>query len=55
MNGSPISAWDGVEAYFTFADSPLLIGLFLLLVALVVIGVITHSAKHESKAFKRFP
>ena len=54
MNGSPLSAWEGAEAYFTFADSPLLVWLFLLLTVLVVGGVIAHSARHESEAFKRF-
>ncbi|WP_162913046.1 hypothetical protein [Rhodospirillaceae bacterium SYSU D60014] len=54
MNGSPLSAWDGVEAYFTFADSPVLVSLFLLLTLLVIGGVIAHSVKHENEAFKRF-
>ena len=47
--------WEGVEAYFTFADSPLMIALFLVLTAAVVVGVIAQSAKHENEAFKRFP
>jgi hypothetical protein len=55
MNGSPITAWEGVEAYFTFADRPFLIGVCLALTAIVTLGVIIHSAKHETAAFKRFP
>jgi hypothetical protein len=55
MNGSPITAWEGTEAYFTFADRPFLIILGLMLTAIITIGVIIHSAKHETKAFKRFP
>ena len=55
MNGSPVTAWEGVEAYYTFADRPFLIGLVLVLMAVVTLGVIIHSAKHETKAFKRFP
>jgi hypothetical protein len=55
MSGSPVTSWDGAEAIYTFADSPALIALFLVLTAAVVVGVIIHSAKHETKAFKRFP
>jgi hypothetical protein len=55
MNGSPITAWEGAEAYYTFADRPVLIILGLVLTAIITIGVIVHSAKHETKAFKRFP
>jgi hypothetical protein len=55
MNGSPITTWEGAEAYFTFADRPFLIVVFVLLTAIVTVGVIIHSAKHETKAFKRYP
>ncbi len=55
MNGSPITAWEGAEAYYTFADRPFLIILGLVLTAIITVGVIVHSAKHETKAFKRFP
>jgi hypothetical protein len=54
MNGSPIATWEGAEAFFTFADSPVLIVVFLLLTLLVTCGVIAHSAKHETAAFKRY-
>jgi hypothetical protein len=55
MSGSPVTSWDGAEAIYTFADKPALIALFLVLTAVVVVGAIIHSAKHETKAFKRFP
>jgi hypothetical protein len=55
MNGSPITAWEGVEAYYTFADQPFLVFVGLVLTAIITVGVIIHSAKHETKAFKRFP
>jgi hypothetical protein len=55
MNGSPLTAWEGVEAYYTFADRPFLIALGLAAMAIVTLGVIIHSAKHETAAFKRFP
>lgn len=55
MNGSPVSAWEGVEAYYTFADRPFFIAVALILTAVITLGVIIHSAKHETAAFKRFP
>jgi len=55
MSGSPVTDWEGVEAYYTFADSPLMITIFLILTVAVVVGVIAQSAKHENEAFKRFP
>jgi hypothetical protein len=55
MNGSPLTSWDGAEAIYTFADKPMLIALFLVLTVVVVAGVVIHSARHETRAFKRFP
>lgn len=54
MNGSPLTSWDGVEAYFTFADSPGAIALFLVLGVAVLVGVVANSAIHETRVFKRF-
>lgn len=54
MTGSPITTWEGAAAIFTFADSPFLIAVFLVLTLLVTCGVIAHSAKHETAAFKRY-
>jgi len=51
--GSPIDSWDGVEAYFTGAHSPLITGLILLVsVALVALAVVS-AAKHEREAYSR--
>lgn len=55
MNGSPIAAWDSAEAYYTFADRPALVIFGLVLMTIITLGVIVHSARHETKAFKRFP
>ena len=55
MNGSPIAAWDAAEAYYTFADRPAFIFVGLVLMTLITLGVIIHSAKHETKAFQRYP
>ncbi len=54
MSGSPITSWEGVEAYYTYADSPLMIAIFLALSCAVVVGVIINSAKHETAAFKNY-
>lgn len=53
MNGSPVTSWDDVSAYFTFADSPAAIAVFLLLTCAVLVGVIAQSARHEREAFRR--
>lgn len=55
MNGSPITAWEQVEAYYTFADRPALIIIALALTAIITVGAIIHSARHETRAFNRFP
>lgn len=54
MSGSPVTSWEGVEAYYTYADSPFMIALFLVLSCAVVVGVIVHSIKHETVAFKGY-
>jgi hypothetical protein len=54
MNGSPITSWEGVEAYYTYADSPFMIAAFLVLTCAVVVGVLINSARHETVAFKGY-
>ena len=49
--GSPIESWEGAEAYFTFASSPGLTGLFLFAAVAVVVGVIAITMNHEKKSF----
>ncbi|MEM7542539.1 MAG: hypothetical protein AAF384_13300 [Pseudomonadota bacterium] len=49
--GSPIESWDAAEAYFTFADSPALLGLFLIVAIGIVVGVIAATYLHENKSF----
>ena len=49
--GSPIESWEGAEAYFTFANSPGLTGLFLFAAVAVVVGVIAITMNHEKKSF----
>lgn len=53
MNGSPISSWEGAAAVFTFADSPVAMGLFLILSIALCVGVIAGTIAHENKSFRR--
>jgi hypothetical protein len=53
MNTSPIEAWEGAEAYFTFADSPLAIGVILLLSVLVTVVVIGSAVRHENESYAK--
>ena len=48
--GSPISSWEGVQAYFTSASSPGLLMFWVALVAVAVIGAVVHTVMHEEKA-----
>jgi len=50
--GTSITTWEGVSAYFTFADSPIMLMLFALGAAGIVIGLIASIIKHENEAFE---
>ena len=51
--GSSITTWENVTAYFTFADSPLMLMLFALGVSGIIIGLISSIIKHENDAFDK--
>ncbi|KAB8137459.1 hypothetical protein F9U64_09475 [Gracilibacillus oryzae] len=53
MNTSPISTWEGAEAYFTFASNS--VGLMIcLLAAVAIVGVlIVTMFRHEQHSFQR--
>lgn len=53
MNTSPITAWDGAEAYFTFADKPAILVLLVLAAAAVCVGGIVSMIRHERYAYKK--
>ncbi|MGV6818206.1 MAG: hypothetical protein ACWA44_13160 [Thiotrichales bacterium] len=53
MNSSPVTNWEGVEAYFTFADNPFAVGLIFTLALIVTVGVIGSTIIHENHSFKR--
>ena len=43
------SSWDGVDAYFTWANSPGMLVLITLVAACICLGVIIAAARHESE------
>ena len=50
--GSPLEVWEGAEAYFTFADSPVMMGILLVLAVGVSIASIVVVSKHEAECYK---
>jgi hypothetical protein len=53
MNTSPITTWEGAEAYFTFADKPAVLVLLVLGCAAICIGGIVSMIRHESYSYKK--
>ncbi len=51
MNTSPITTWEGAEAYFTFANSPGMISIILILSVIATFGAIAVAAIHEKHAY----
>jgi hypothetical protein len=51
MNTSPITKWEGAEAYFTFADNPTAVLGLLALSAVIVVGSIIFGAFHEKECY----
>ena len=51
MNASPITKWEGAEAYFTFADQPLILAISLGLAVAAVIGSIIYGSLHEKECY----
>lgn len=54
MNASPIDTWEGAEAYFTFADKPMVIAVILVLAVVVTLGAIIATASHESESYRDY-
>lgn len=54
MNGSPITSWEGAEAYFTFADSPGVLALILVIAVAVTAGAVASAWRHENQVYKTF-
>tara|TARA_Y100001970_G_scaffold120906_1_gene149975 strand:- start:5 stop:178 length:174 start_codon:yes stop_codon:yes gene_type:complete len=45
----PENSWEGVDAYFTWANNAGLLTTFVVIVAAICIGVIYAAARHESE------
>lgn len=51
MNASPITTWEGAEAYYTFADNPTALMIILSLSIAATVGTIIATIKHENETF----
>jgi|TARA_B100001989_G_C24220538_1_gene307620 hypothetical protein len=45
----PENSWEGVDAYFTWANSPGMLLFISLLVGVILAGIIWSAARHESE------
>ncbi|MEW9808420.1 hypothetical protein ABUE31_20710 [Mesorhizobium sp. ZMM04-5] len=53
MNTSPITTWEGATAYFTFADSPAMLAIILVLAVAACLYAIGSMVSHENAASKK--
>jgi hypothetical protein len=53
MNSSPITTWEGATAYFTFADSPMMLAITLALAMASCLYAIVSMVKHENASSKK--
>tara|TARA_B100001996_G_scaffold155390_1_gene118324 strand:- start:610 stop:783 length:174 start_codon:yes stop_codon:yes gene_type:complete len=44
----PENSWEGVDAYFTWANSPGMLVLFTLVVCAILVAVVIAAARHEA-------
>ncbi|SFG20708.1 hypothetical protein [Neptunomonas qingdaonensis] len=51
MNASPITSWEGAEAYFTFADNPTAMAIILGLSVVVTVGAVIATIIHENETY----
>ncbi len=54
MNASPITSWEGAEAYFTFADKPGVIYLILAVAVAFTAYAIVSAFIHESDSYQDY-
>jgi len=52
MNTSPVTSWEGAEAYFTFGPNSLGVWLSLALGVALFVAFIAYSIRHEKHSFK---
>lgn len=54
MNSAGFTSWEGVEAYFTFAQSPGMIQFWFWLMVVLCIIPILSAIKHENKVEREY-
>lgn len=54
MNASPITDWEGAEAYFTFADKPAVLMLILVAAMAFTAYAIVSAFTHESDSYQDY-
>ena len=45
----PDNSWEGVDAYFTWADSPGMLVFFTLVTAAICLAIMISAARHEAE------
>ena len=45
----PANSWEGVDAYFTWANSPGMLVFLSLVVGVILLSIVVSAAKHESE------
>ena len=53
LNSAPMTAWEGVAAYFTYADQPLMIQFWFWLAVILCVLPILSSIGHEIRVERR--
>ncbi|WP_439815893.1 hypothetical protein [Zavarzinia sp. CC-PAN008] len=48
---SPITTWDGAEAYFTFAHSPTMVAVLAILMLGLTVATVVNAFQHERKSY----
>jgi hypothetical protein len=53
MNTAPITTWEGASAYFTFANSPTMMGIILTAMTVITVYAVWSAMHHEEKAYEK--
>lgn len=53
MNSSPITAWEGAGAYFTFADKPFILAIILAGAVASCLYTIVAMVRHENESTRK--
>ncbi|MBM7570180.1 hypothetical protein [Aquibacillus albus] len=53
MKTSPITSWEGAEAYFTFGPASMGVFLSLIIGVVILAGLLVRMVRHENESFER--